>query len=222
MKFFVVLLAAGQGSRFGADIPKTFVSLEGAPLWMAPYKVFRAQSWVSRVVLTVPPQYLSDSSLVALKQHNDMVIAGGDTRRASVDNALSAIASQLTVEEKSKSFVLIHDAARAFVTADILTRTKDAVVKHSAVTTAIPSTDSLVMVDPVTLRVERSLPRQKMYRVQTPQAFRFDLIEQAHRTYKGNPTDDASMVEPLHPIHVVLGDESNIKVTYRADLSTAP
>jgi 2-C-methyl-D-erythritol 4-phosphate cytidylyltransferase len=151
-----------------------------------------------------------------------MVIAGGDTRRASVDNALSAIASQLTVEEKSKSFVLIHDAARAFVTADILTRTKDAVVKHSAVTTAIPSTDSLVMVDPVTLRVERSLPRQKMYRVQTPQAFRFDLIEQAHRTYKGNPTDDASMVEPLHPIHVVLGDESNIKVTYRADLSTAP
>ncbi len=218
MNFFVVLLAAGQGSRFSADIPKTFIEFEGNPLWIKPYSLFREQSWVSKVVVTVPKELLNHHSLELLSRNNDLCVVGGSTRRSSVKKALDVLSSSLTDEEKCQSYVLIHDAARAFLSSGLLLRIKEAVIQFQAVTAAIPSTDSLIKVDIKTSEVKESLSRTEIFRVQTPQAFRFDLIEKAHSEFKDEATDDASMVQTIHPVHFVFGDESNRKVTFQGDL----
>ena len=218
MNFFVLLLAAGQGTRFGGDIPKTFVEFDGSPLWVKSYSTFRSCGWISKVFLTIPQTLENHYSLSVLNSHNDTSVIGGKTRRESVQKALEAISNEVPRDQWENSYVFIHDAARAFLSSSLIERLKDAVLQYQAVTAAIPSVDSVVIVDTSTSKIKNSLPRQSIFRVQTPQVFRLDLIERAHQEYIGEPTDDASMVEPFHPVHIVFGEESNRKVTFLSDL----
>lgn len=141
------------------------------------------------------------------------IIEGGNTRQKSVYNALQVV--------KNK-YVLIHDGARPLIRKDTIAYVLEAVVDKNAVTVMTKTTDTIKEVD-TDGRIIRTIDRSKLYNTQTPQAFRTDIIKQAHEKLKdGNFTDDCSMLEELNiPVYIVNGSYTNIKITIKSDLDFA-
>jgi 2-C-methyl-D-erythritol 4-phosphate cytidylyltransferase len=116
--------------------------------------------------------------------------------------------------------VAVHDCARALVSPELVSRVVADALEHGASLAAVPLEDSLKRV--ALHQVEQTVPRAGLWRAQTPQAFRRDWLEEAHRTVKGVATDDAALVEALgHPVRITPGDSLNFKITTRQDLELA-
>lgn len=204
LKFAALIPAAGSGSRLGFGIPKAFVELHG-------------KSLLQRAIENLSP--LVDEVVIALPEGQDFEtparkIVGGATRQDSVFRLLQATEAD---------FVLIHDAARPFLSHKVIKRIKSRVVQSGAVTAALPATDTLVhtsggfwgyLVD-----------RSKTWAVQTPQAFRRNLILDAHlkALQEGfDATDDAGLANKYGAnVELVLGDAKLFKVTTPADFELA-
>lgn len=141
------------------------------------------------------------------------IIEGGNTRQKSVYNALQVVKNE---------YVLIHDGARPLIRKDTIAYVLEAVVDKNAVTVMTKTTDTIKEVD-TDGRIIRTIDRSKLYNTQTPQAFRSDIIKQAHEKLKdGNFTDDCSMLEELNiPVYIVNGSYTNIKITIKSDLDFA-
>lgn len=141
------------------------------------------------------------------------IIEGGNTRQKSVYNALQVVKNE---------YVLIHDGARPLIRKDTIAYVLEAVVDKNAVTVMTKTTDTIKEVD-TNGRIIRTIDRSKLYNTQTPQAFRTDIIKQAHEKLKdGNFTDDCSMLEELNiPVYIVNGSYTNIKITIKSDLDFA-
>ena len=141
------------------------------------------------------------------------IIEGGNTRQKSVYNALQVVKNE---------YVLIHDGARPLIRKDTIAYGLEAVVDKNAVTVMTKTTDTIKEVD-TDGRIIRTIDRSKLYNTQTPQAFRTDIIKQAHEKLKdGNFTDDCSMLEELNiPVYIVNGSYTNIKITIKSDLDFA-
>lgn len=141
------------------------------------------------------------------------IIEGGNTRQKSVYNALQVVKNE---------YVLIHDGARPLIRKDTIAYVLEAVVDKNAVTVMTKTTDTIKEVD-TDGRIIRTIDRSKLYNTQTPQAFRTDIIRQAHEKLKdGNFTDDCSMLEELNiPVYIVNGSYTNIKITIKSDLDFA-
>lgn len=141
------------------------------------------------------------------------IIEGGNTRQKSVYNALQVVKNE---------YVLIHDGARPLIRKDTIAYVLEAVVDKNAVTVMTKTTDTIKEVD-IDGRIIRTIDRSKLYNTQTPQAFRTDIIKQAHEKLKdGNFTDDCSMLEELNiPVYIVNGSYTNIKITIKSDLDFA-
>lgn len=141
------------------------------------------------------------------------IIEGGNTRQKSVYNALQVVKNE---------FVLIHDGARPLIRKDTIAYVLEAVVDKNAVTVMTKTTDTIKEVD-AEGRIIRTIDRSKLYNTQTPQAFRTDIIKQAHEKLKnGNFTDDCSMLEELNiPVYIVNGSYTNIKITIKSDIDFA-
>lgn len=141
------------------------------------------------------------------------IIEGGNTRQKSVYNALQVVKNE---------FVLIHDGARPLIRKDTIAYVLEAVVDKNAVTVMTKTTDTIKEVD-ADGRIIRTIDRSKLYNTQTPQAFRTDIIKQAHEKLKdGNFTDDCSMLEELNiPVYIVNGSYTNIKITIKSDIDFA-
>lgn len=141
------------------------------------------------------------------------IIEGGNTRQKSVYNALQVVKNE---------YVLIHDGARPLIRKDTIAYLLEAVVDKNAVTVMTKTTDTIKEVD-TDGRIIRTIDRSKLYNTQTPQAFRTDIIKQAHEKLKdGNFTDDCSMLEELNiPVYIVNGSYTNIKITIKSDLDFA-
>ena len=141
------------------------------------------------------------------------IIEGGNTRQKSVYNALQVVKNE---------YVLIHDGARPLIRKDTIAYVLEAVVDKNAVTVMTKTTDTIKEVD-TDGRIIRTIDRSKLYNTQTPQAFRTDIIKQAHEKLKdGNFTDDCSMLEELNiPVYIVNGSYTNIKITIKSDLDFA-
>lgn len=242
-----VIVAAGSGSRLGADMPKAFVEVGGVPLLRYALDTVAALG-IRRTVVAVPAddidrwrervfeiagQHLqTDGSFQAehLRRADDpleaahplQVVAGGATRQASVCAGLGVLQEATAPgEESSDHIVMVHDAARPCASLDLWRRVVAAATVSGAAIPVLPSVDSLKELDAAGDEV-RSIDRAHIVRAQTPQGFRFALLVAAHAaaTAAGTEaTDDAALVElEGHPVTAVSGEEANIKVTTPEDL----
>jgi 2-C-methyl-D-erythritol 4-phosphate cytidylyltransferase len=206
---WAVVVAAGGGSRFGAR--KQFASLGGRPL--VAWSVVSARSVADGVVLVLPEGDHAVGGQGDDLHGADVAVPGGSTRAASVRAGLSAVPADAEV-------VVVHDGVRPLASPALFRAVVDAV--HSgadAVVPALPVVDTLKQV--VGDAVVGTVGRDGLVSVQTPQAFRADLLRRAH---EGEPdaTDDARLVEALGAtVRVVPGDPRNLKVTTPADLEIA-
>ena len=203
MSIAAVVVAAGQGSRFGG--PKQFAPFDGETVAARSVRVSR--SVADHVILVVPEHYDGDG------EGADIVVTGGATRSASVRCGL--------VHCGDAEIVVVHDAARPLASAALFLAVVDAIHRGAdAAIPGLPVTDTVKRVfveDEVTL-VASSVVREELVTVLTPQAFRRDALEQAHAT-GDEASDDASLVEARGGrVVVVEGELRNVKITRASDL----
>jgi len=206
MQLAAILVAAGTGSRFGTETPKQFLPLRGEPV------IRRAARALLEAGATLQP--VGDEALIAAALAglpHLPTVAGGATRQESVRAGL------LALQPHAPRFVLIHDAARPLIPPGTVPALLAALSHYRGAIPAAPVADTLKRVrDGV---IQETVPRDGLFRAQTPQAFHFDTILAAHQSSLIGATDDAALLEALgHAVAIVAGSETNIKLTYKDDL----
>ncbi len=209
--YAAIILMGGEGRRFGTPHPKQFHLLNEKKIYRHTLETFESSQLFDQITLVCHPDWIAQVQQEI--SPSITLIAGGPTRQAS---------SFLGIQACQAEFVMIHDAVRPFVSLEILQRNLTAVHLHSAVDTCIPSADTIVHAPGKTL-ITTIPPRDHYLRGQTPQTFDYKLILEAHqKTRQQEATDDCSLVLELgHPIAIVAGDESNIKITTELDVEWA-
>lgn len=218
-KTTAILLAAGKSERFGNDIPKPFLLLNGKAIYQYSLGILLGHPQINELVLVLPKNLLSTEKEKLEKSFKTIhLIAGGKTRFESVQNALNVL-------DSSVKNVIIHDAARPFITSKLIDNCFVNLDRNKAVSCAIESTDTLVFTEN---DLAESYPkRNKIMRLQTPQAFQTKLLKEAYslakKEGKTNFTDDSSLIHyfNLAPIYLIPGSEENIKITFQKDLLLA-
>jgi 2-C-methyl-D-erythritol 4-phosphate cytidylyltransferase / 2-C-methyl-D-erythritol 2,4-cyclodiphosphate synthase len=207
MRIAAILVAAGSGSRFGAETPKQFLALAGKPVIRHAAEALAAHVSLLQPVGDAEPIEAALRGLPGCLP----VIPGGATRQDSVRAGLEALAPH------HPDIVLVHDAARPIIPAGTIPALLAALKESPGAIPAAPVADTLK-------RVERGIitetvPRAGLFRAQTPQAFRFQTLLAAHRSGLTGATDDASLLEAAgESVEVVPGSDDNIKLTYPEDL----
>lgn len=213
-----LIVAAGRGQRFGGEAPKQYQPLAGRPLIRHCLEVFAAHPLIAAVAAVIHPDDRDRYAAAAAGLELLPPAIGGATRQESVLNGLESL------EALAPDRVLIHDAARPLVDSAIIDRALAALDRAPAAIAAVPLTDTVKRAtgddDPM---VAATVDRARLWRAQTPQAFRYADILAAHRSLAGaGLTDDAAVAEAAGlPVALVLGAEENLKVTTPADLSRA-
>jgi 2-C-methyl-D-erythritol 4-phosphate cytidylyltransferase len=214
-----LIMAAGTGERFGAGEPKQFCRLGGRPMLAWSIGAFSSCPAVNSIALVMTPG-LEDRAAALVEEHQlakvETIIAGGAMRQESVRLGLDAI---LDWTEN----ILVHDAARPCVTADLINRVCSALRDYAAVIPSVPVVDTLVLEQNGS--VDAILDRSRINCVQTPQGFQAGLLDRAHRraTARGLAgSDDGSLIFAMgEQVKSVPGDPANIKITYQSDLKIA-
>ncbi|MCH7711291.1 MAG: bifunctional 2-C-methyl-D-erythritol 4-phosphate cytidylyltransferase/2-C-methyl-D-erythritol 2,4-cyclodiphosphate synthase [Proteobacteria bacterium] len=214
-----LIVAAGRGERFGHEVPKQYLPLAGAPVLRHSAATFTANPGIGavRVVIHEDDRDRYAEAVAGL----DLLapVTGGATRRESVRLGLESLA------ELAPDRVLIHDAARPFVDTATIARVIAALDHAPGAIAAVPLSDTLKRGDGA--RIIETVPRQGLWRAQTPQAFRFADILAAHRAFAAGepgdePTDDAAIAERAGlTVSLVAGSEENFKLTTPEDLERA-
>jgi len=216
----VVVVAAGQGTRLGGEMLKQYQPIGGVPMVLRAVQPFAAHPEVAQVALVLPPADAKTppAFLRAVAGAGLVVVAGGAERSDSVAAGLRALGPECTL-------VLVHDAARPFVGRAII----DAVIAHArageGAVAAVRVSDTLkqAAADDAT-RVARTVPRDGLWRAQTPQGFPRDVLERAYAAARseGGATDDAALVERTGvSVRLVPDSSRNMKVTTSEDLALA-
>ncbi|MFI7616356.1 SDR family oxidoreductase [Nonomuraea terrae] len=224
-----VLLAGGVGRRVGLATPKQLVEVAGRSIIEHSLAVFEAAPEIDEIVVLMTPGYADQvREIVARGGYRKVskVVDGGESRTESTWRALRALGDE-------ECNVLLHDAVRPLVEPRIITECVRALATHTAVNVAIPSSDTVLVAEPVADGevIGEVLDRSRLRRSQTPQCFRLSVIREAYERAMADPgfasrpaTDDCGVVLrylPEVPIHLVPGSEHNIKVTHPADLHIA-
>ncbi len=214
-KTFALIVAAGRGHRFGGDIPKQYQLFRGVPLLRHALQALDGHPDIAGVVAVIHPddRALFDAAAAGIEILEP--VSGGETRQQSVRNGLEALAKMLPDQ------VLIHDGARPLVAADLIERVLGALDAHDGAVPAIAVSDTLKR--GADRKVESTVDRDGLWRVQTPQGFRFPAIMAAHRAAAGKELTDDSAVAELAGLDVALveGSEENVKITRAEDLDMA-
>lgn len=207
MRIAAILVAAGTGSRFGAETPKQFLPLAGKPVIRHAAEALAAHA---TLLLAVGEAAAIDAALDGIDHLP--TVPGGVTRQDSVRRGLEALVAH------APDIVLVHDAARPVIPAGTVPALLSALADHPGAIPAQPVADTLKHATGGL--IDRTVPRDGLYRAQTPQAFRFPVLLTAHRTGTASATDDASLLETMgHTVALVAGHEDNIKLTYPDDLA---
>ena len=213
----VVIVAGGGGTRAGGEELKQFRWVAGKPMLLHSVQAFMARPDVGMVVVVLPQRYAGDPPPWLFQCDVDrlLVSLGGRTRSESVANGLDDLPDEAQI-------VLVHDAARPLVGAATIDRVIAAVREGRSAVAALPVLDTLKEVD-ADGRIVRTVPRDALWRAQTPQGFPRRVIVDAHRrarTERVTATDDAALLERLGlPVHVVRGSERAMKVTEPGDFA---
>ena len=247
MKNIAVILAGGIGARVGGNVPKQLLPLaDGRSVLEHATEAFEHADCIDEVCIVMHPDYIAFAEQALLRngwQKVRHIITGGKERWESSVNAIRLYESELSAEEFAHANILLHDAARPFVSQAIIANVCRALKTQEAVTVAVPATDTMYVVtptpnpqpatrnpQPIPLRengrVLQSIPpRDTLMRAQTPQAFRLPLIARAYTLALQDPalqaTDDCGILHryiPTKPIHIVAGEETNKKITFKEDL----
>ena len=227
MQVFVILPAAGLGTRMAGPQPKQFLALDGVPILIHSLRAFAAVERVTAIYVAVrKPEMervqaqIAEYARVRLCRRVH-VVEGGDNRQESVSHALAALPAQ------PDDIVLVHDAVRPLIDAATIDRTIDAVVEHGAAIVGMPAVDTIKQVERTAhgALITSTIPREFVVLAQTPQGFRYGLLQSAFAEATADGfvgTDEASVVERAgHPVAVVHGSQVNLKITQPGDLELA-
>lgn len=222
---WAVVLAAGSGTRMAAaagNTPKQFLSMQGMPLFWHSVLALASSPHIAGIVLVFPESFLQQAS-AAVKELSEafppgvpcLAVSGGARRQDSVRHGLAALPPQC-------AHVLIHDAARPFVSSATIQSVCEALINgEKAVIPAIPVTDTIKQTNAG--YVAQTLPRETLVAVQTPQGFSLKELKAAHEEcllHERTVTDDASLLESCGiPVAVVEGNVGNVKITNPEDLA---
>lgn len=206
-----VILAAGRGTRIGADRNKVYLKIASRPLLSYTLTTFAVCEKIDEIILVIAPGEESDASKLTSGIEKDTKIVHGGARRQ--DSSFAGISAC------SGDIVLIHDAARPFVSSKLIARLIDATREHGACVPVLPVVDT-IRLGALDLPLESgTVDRSKLLRMQTPQGFSRALIQKALSETGNDVTDDAAAVLELGTeVWTVAGEETNIKITTRDDL----
>ena len=215
-----VVVAAGSGIRFGEDIPKQFFEINGQPVLYYSLKALCDSDIIDEVIIVTSEEWIEFCEDEIVKKYGfdkvDGVVLGGETRCDSVR-------AGVMVCDIASDYVFIHDGARPLLTEDMIRRGYETVLKYGTAVAAIPSTDTIKIADKD--GVVLSTPdRSTLWRIQTPQIFRYDLILKAYFDLtdedRQTVTDDAMLIERKSdvPVHLFEVSENNIKITTHNDI----
>lgn len=218
-KIGVLLMAAGQSSRFKGEIKKPYADIDGRAVWMRAADLFVSRKDVVQTILVIADD---DEENVRrrygpnLAFMNVQLLLGGVRRSDSVANGLAQVADDVEL-------VAIHDAARPCATAKMIDEVFAAAEQYGAAILAAPVNDTLKR-SKTDHQIEATVSREHLWMAQTPQVFRKELILKAYAERSKHPaaTDDAQLVEALgHPVFIVPSDLSNFKITAKSDIFLA-
>ncbi len=216
-----IIVAAGKGSRMKGPTRKQYLELSGRPVLSYSLIIFDACTLIEEIFLVVPKNDIDACqnkiiSALNLKKKVQL-ISGGVHRQDSVYNGLLSVGKQSDI-------VVIHDGVRPFVRPEDLTACIRCAKKVDACILGTPASDTLKRVDK-SQRIEKTLDRKNIWLTQTPQAFKYELILEAHEAARRDGvigTDDASLVERLgKDVKIINGNRYNIKITVKEDLAVA-
>ena len=229
MKVFVIIPAAGLGTRMARAGKKVAASkqlfeISGAPILIHTLRAFARHPQVSQIVVALRKREMDQ-----VRAHMDKeklsakveLVEGGEHRQQSVGNALSHL------KAAADDVVLVHDAVRPFVDDEIISGVIREVEKHGAAIAGLPAVDTIKQVERAAdgALITSTIPRERIVQAQTPQGFRYELIQRAFASATADGfmgTDEASLVERLgESVWVVMGSPRNIKITTPADLELA-
>lgn len=228
MRNIAVILAGGIGSRVGGETPKQLLPLaDGRSVLEHSIDAFETSPCIDEIAVVMHPDHIS--SLQKLCQSNrwqklTKIIPGGTERWESSYNAIKAFTSSSSLHGEAECGILLHDAARPFVSRRIIADVCQALETHEAVTVAVPVTDTLYRTEDN--QVQEIPDRKAFMRAQTPQAFHLNLVAEAYedaiqKGYITSVTDDVAVLKsynPGTPIFIVPGEETNKKITYPEDI----
>jgi len=215
MAVSAIITAGGRGTRFGSGTPKQFIPVAGRPLLAHTIGVFNSAGMIDEIVITVPREFIGHTRDLCVNNEFSKVtavVAGGKERMQSVAAGLEAVSQWSTV-------IMIHDGVRPLVTGGDISALLSAVHQHGSAILALPVTDTLKRV--TRNMAAETVDRSVLWRAQTPQAFRADIIRSAYALgiKKGiQATDDSQLVESAgYSVAVVKSSTPNIKVTTKQD-----
>jgi 2-C-methyl-D-erythritol 4-phosphate cytidylyltransferase len=214
----VLIAAGGRGERAGAGEPKQFRPIAGIPMLLRAVRPFAQHPRVRQIVIALPEAFVASPPawLAGLLGRRLKTVAGGATRTASVRAALEAL-------DPACSIVLVHDAARPFVSYEEIAAVVSAAARGVGALAALPVADTLKRRSPDGT-VTCTVPRDDLWRALTPQGFPRALLAEAYRRVADDScaTDDAALVEAMgQPVVLVPGRATNFKVTTPDDFTVA-
>ena len=222
MKSIGVILAGGSGRRLGSELPKQFITIAGKTVLAHTLGVFEQNELIDEIIIVVHKDYLNETQEIVTKERFGkvrMIISGGKERYHSTLAALNAY------QDTNCKFI-IHDAVRLLVTQQMISDTIEALDNCEACTTAIPATDTILQSDATKQFVNAIPDRSTLFQVQTPQGFLANTLREAYNKALTDPcffsTDDCGVVKRYLPeisIKIIQGSPSNVKLTYKEDIS---
>ena len=209
--------AAGRGSRMKANRNKILLELSGETILVQTLKKFAEIDRISNLIIAVAKDEIPLITLLLESKNFSkpiQIVEGGSERQFSIYNAIQKIPSESEI-------VLIHDAARPLISVEIIDRVIDSAIEFGGSIAAVPEKNTIKIATSDQF-VDKTLPRNLLWEIQTPQAFRREIIEKAYESAiseKFLGTDDSSLVERIgYPVKIVESESSNIKITTPDDL----
>lgn len=220
-----VILAGGIGSRLGLDRPKQFMKVAGKTVLEHTVEIFQRHTKIDEIAIVMHASYVHDAEEMVIKNHwtkVKKVLNGGQERYESSMAAINAYYKQAQTENIN---LIFHDAVRPLVSMRIISDVIEALNAYDAVDVAVPAVDTIIKLDETKKYIDQIPNRNYLNRGQTPQAFKYEIIEQAYQLALQDKnlqtTDDCGIVRKYLPdvnVYVVAGEEQNIKLTYPEDV----
>lgn len=219
MHVTAIIAAAGAGRRLGAAVPKQMLQIGGRTILERSVFAFASHPRINEVIVALPAELVAEPPLWLRQHHSIRVVEGGARRQDSVAAAFDNVAT-------TSDIILVHDAARPFVSSELIGRCIDAAAAFGGAIAALPVSDTVkrVVNDGGTPLIDATLPRESIYLAQTPQGFRRDVLSAAVALGRSGVegTDEAALAERAgHAVRVVAGEPGNVKITTAADLEDA-